>query len=84
MRIGILSDTHVPEAPRLFPEILEALAGVDLILHAGDLVVARVLDELERIAPVCVVACPKRNASMRIFPACASVIAGVVTASWSV
>ena len=52
MRIGILSDTHVPEAPRLFPEILEALAGVDLIFHAGDLVVARVLDELELIAPV--------------------------------
>ena len=52
MRIGILSDTHVPEAPQLFPEIFEALEGVDLIFHAGDLVVARVLDELERIAPV--------------------------------
>ena len=52
MRIGILSDTHVPEAPQLFPEILEALEGVDLIFHAGDLVVARVLDELEQIAPV--------------------------------
>lgn len=52
MRIGILSDTHVPEAPVLFPEILEALAGVDLILHAGDIVVSRVLDELELVAPV--------------------------------
>ena len=52
MRIGILSDTHVPEAPILFPEILEALAGVDLILHAGDIVVSRVLDELEQLAPV--------------------------------
>ena len=52
MRIGILSDTHVPEAPLIFPEILEALEGVDLIFHAGDLVVARVLDELEQIAPV--------------------------------
>jgi putative phosphoesterase len=52
VRIGILSDTHVPEAPVIFPEILEALAGVDLILHAGDIVVARVLDELEQVAPV--------------------------------
>ena len=52
MRIGILSDTHVPEAPRIFPEIIEALEGVDLIFHAGDLVVARVLDELEQIAPI--------------------------------
>jgi putative phosphoesterase len=52
VRIGILSDTHVPEAPILFPEILEALAGVDVILHAGDIIVSRVLDELERVAPV--------------------------------
>ena len=52
MLVGILSDTHVPEAPELFPEILEALEGVDLIFHAGDLVIARVLDELEQIAPV--------------------------------
>jgi putative phosphoesterase len=52
MRIGLLSDTHVPEAPVLWPEIFEAFRGVDLILHGGDLVMARVLDELERVAPV--------------------------------
>ena len=52
LRVGILSDTHVPSAPVLFPEILEALEGVDLILHAGDILVSSVLDELERIAPV--------------------------------
>jgi len=52
VRIGLLSDTHVPEAPVLFAEILEALRGVDLILHAGDIVVPRVLDELEVVAPV--------------------------------
>ena len=53
MRIGVLSDTHIPESgPELFPEILDALRGVDLIMHAGDLVVPRVLDELEAIAPV--------------------------------
>ncbi len=53
MRIGLISDTHVPEAvPELPPEVERALAGVDLILHAGDMHVIDVLDWLERIAPV--------------------------------
>ena len=52
MRIGLLSDTHLPEAPILWPEIFEAFEGVDLILHAGDLVEAHVLDDLEVVAPV--------------------------------
>lgn len=51
MRIGLISDTHVPVAP-LFAEVKDALRGVDLILHAGDIVLSRVLDELEEIAPV--------------------------------
>lgn len=51
--IGLISDTHIPEAMRYLPEqIKEAFKGVDLILHAGDLYVTGVLDELERIAPV--------------------------------
>ena len=53
MRIGLVSDTHVPIAEKeLPPELLEALRGVDLILHAGDVYALSVLDELERIAPV--------------------------------
>jgi uncharacterized protein len=52
MRIGLLSDTHVPEAPVLWPEVFDAFHGVDLILHAGDVMVPRVLDALETIAPV--------------------------------
>lgn len=53
MRIGLVSDTHVPQVGKdLFPEILEGLRGVDLILHGGDITVSRVLDELEKIAPV--------------------------------
>lgn len=52
MRIGLLSDTHVPEAPRLWDEIFSAFSGVDLIMHGGDIVVPRVLDALERVAPV--------------------------------
>ena len=53
MRIGLLSDTHIPEAAQgLPPEVMEAFRGVDLILHAGDTFIPSVLDDLERIAPV--------------------------------
>lgn len=53
MRIGVISDTHVPVRARALPgEVLRIFAGVDLILHAGDLVTLDVLDELRAIAPV--------------------------------
>lgn len=53
MRIGLLSDTHIPEAARaLPPQVAEVFRGVDLILHGGDIYIPSVLDELERIAPV--------------------------------
>ena len=53
MRIGLLSDTHIPQAAEVLPsKIIEAFQGVDLILHAGDIYLPSVLDELERIAPV--------------------------------
>lgn len=52
-RIGVVSDTHVPRrARRLPPEILRQLRGVDLILHAGDLVDESVLIELGALAQV--------------------------------
>ena len=51
MRVGIVSDTHGFFDARL----TELLAGVELILHAGDVGNVEVLDELERIAPVQVV-----------------------------
>jgi len=53
MRIGLLSDTHIPEAASaLPPELMNAFQGVDLILHAGDIYVSSVLDTLQNIAPV--------------------------------
>jgi putative phosphoesterase len=53
MRIGLLSDTHIPEAETELPgELIMAFQGVDLILHAGDIYVRSVLDDLARIAPV--------------------------------
>ncbi|HUP01574.1 MAG TPA: metallophosphoesterase family protein [Gemmatimonadota bacterium] len=48
MRIGIVSDTH----DRILPELFRALAGVDEILHAGDVCTAEALAEIEVIAPV--------------------------------
>jgi uncharacterized protein len=45
--VGLISDTH----GLLRPDVHTALAGVSLILHAGD-VGDGILDELELIAPV--------------------------------
>jgi putative phosphoesterase len=53
--IGVLSDTHVPDRARsLNPRAFEIFrrAQVDAILHAGDVSVQNVLDQLGQIAPV--------------------------------
>ena len=53
MRIGVVSDTHSAGRGLDLPvQALEALAGVDLILHCGDLECLGVLDYLETVAPV--------------------------------
>src|SRR5207244_1355710 len=48
MKIGIISDTH----NFLEPKIPQRFAGVDHILHAGDIGLPWILLELEEIAPV--------------------------------
>lgn len=48
MIIGLISDTH----GLVRPAVHGALAGVELILHAGDVGGDEVLDELALIAPV--------------------------------
>jgi putative phosphoesterase len=48
MRIGIIADTH----GLLRPEAVEALRGIDAIVHAGDVGGAHVLDGLRSLAPV--------------------------------
>ena len=53
MKIGLISDTHSAGSGRDLPDkVLDALAGVDLILHCGDLECLGVLDYLETVAPV--------------------------------
>jgi hypothetical protein len=48
MRLGVIADTH----GLLRPEVFEAFAEVDHILHAGDVGPPELLHELEAIAPV--------------------------------
>jgi hypothetical protein len=47
-RVGLISDTH----GLLRAEALQALHGSHLIIHAGDVGKAEILDELRNIAPV--------------------------------
>ena len=53
MRIGLISDTHIPLDAKILPhQVKEVFDGVDLILHAGDIFSHSVLDDLGEIAPV--------------------------------
>ena len=58
MRIGLITDTHLPSLTRsldeLGPEIGDVLRGVDLILHGGDVTAPSVLDWIGQFAPVLV------------------------------
>ncbi len=48
MKIGVISDTH----NFLDPKVHKLFAGVDHILHAGDIGNSTIISELEAIAPV--------------------------------
>lgn len=53
MRVGVISDTHNPSVGDEPPvEVVSAFAGVDVIIHAGDIYQPECLDWLEKIAPV--------------------------------
>ncbi|MFA5115246.1 MAG: metallophosphoesterase [Candidatus Omnitrophota bacterium] len=50
MKIGVISDTHIPErATEIPPKALEGLKGSDLIIHAGDISRLQVLEELKKV-----------------------------------
>ena len=54
--VGLISDTHIPtRAIKIPSRIFEFFQKVDYIIHAGDLVKWSVIDELEKLAPVCAV-----------------------------
>jgi uncharacterized protein len=53
VRVVVLADTHAPRRWRgCPPRVAQQLRGADLILHAGDVCTAAVLDELAGYAPV--------------------------------
>ena len=52
MLIAILADTHLPRGLRAIPDAcLERVRAADLVLHAGDLVTAEVLEDLRALGP---------------------------------
>ena len=57
MLVGVISDTHIPSrASAIPPGVFEVFRGVEAILHAGDVSIRAVLDELRALAPVHAVA----------------------------
>ncbi len=51
MRIGVLSDTHIPVAADKLPDkIIKEFKQCDLIVHAGDIVELFVIEELNKLA----------------------------------
>ena len=48
IRVGVVSDTH----GLVRPQLVEAMQGSDLIVHAGDIGGVDVLEELRAIAPL--------------------------------
>jgi uncharacterized protein len=53
MRLLVLADTHIRSGQRrrLPPAVYRALESADVVLHAGDVVTSRLLDELSQFAP---------------------------------
>jgi putative phosphoesterase len=64
LTVGVLSDTH----GLVREEALRALAGSDVILHAGDVGAPDVLDALGRIAPVIAVRGNVDTGGLRLLP----------------
>jgi putative phosphoesterase len=54
VKVVVVSDTHIRRRStrRLPDQLYRVLEGADLVLHAGDVVVPEVLDDLARFAPV--------------------------------
>ncbi len=50
IRLGVISDTHIPDRTKDIPiKILDAFKNVDMILHAGDFVDISVLAHLKKV-----------------------------------
>ena len=52
LHVVVLADTHLRTGGALPPAVTDACRAADLILHAGDVLTAGVLDDLRDLAPV--------------------------------
>ncbi|WP_334072806.1 MULTISPECIES: metallophosphoesterase family protein [Paenibacillus] len=53
MKIGVVSDTHMPKKGKMLPPaLIAAFRHVDLIIHLGDWTSLMVYDQLAALAPV--------------------------------
>ncbi len=53
MKIGVISDTHIPRAAKTIPpKVFKLFGSVELIVHAGDITDRYALEQLQSIAPV--------------------------------
>jgi putative phosphoesterase len=69
--LGVLADTHIPDCARgLDPRVGEIFreSGVQAILHAGDVSIPSVLEELSKIAPVTAVRGNRESSRMGKLP----------------
>jgi len=52
VRIGVISDTHIPDKCEHIPEaVLNAFKHVDIVIHAGDIVSLEAIEELRSVCP---------------------------------
>lgn len=81
VRIGVISDTHLPRGVQRIPDqVFRLFENTDLILHAGDFIEAHVLDELKAIGPVQAVLGNCDSAELaRQLPVTTSISAGGIT-----
>jgi len=50
MKIGVIADTHIPDrAAEIPPKVLEAFRQMDMVIHAGDLIDLKVIDDLKKV-----------------------------------
>jgi len=51
VKIVVISDTHTDSIDNLPRQVLDALSGADLIIHAGDFTGKQLVDSLRKIGP---------------------------------
>jgi uncharacterized protein len=52
MKIGVISDTHMPEKGKELPlKLCNELKKCDMVIHVGDMVTAVVVQDLKKICP---------------------------------